>query len=114
MYVGHGPQDRPAAGARDSDRERVADLGLDLADVGRQLGTLLGGNYVNRFKVDGRAYKVIPQVGREARHGRPASSTFKIRAPDGKLVPVSAIATLDTSTAPRTLARFQQTDSLRV
>jgi multidrug efflux pump subunit AcrB len=31
------------------DRERIADLGLDLASVGRELGTLLGGAYVNRF-----------------------------------------------------------------
>jgi multidrug efflux pump len=31
------------------DRERIADLGLDLATVGREPGTLLGGNHVNRF-----------------------------------------------------------------
>jgi multidrug efflux pump len=95
-------------------RERVADLGLDLADVGRQLGVLLAGNYVNRFTVDGRAYKVIPQVGRDARAVAQNILDFKVRARDGKQVPVSAIATLETATAPRTLARFQQTDSFRV
>ena len=45
------------------DRERVADLGLDLAGVGRELGTLLGGAYVNRFNYFDRSYKVIPQIG---------------------------------------------------
>ena len=45
------------------DREQVADLGLDLASVGQELGTLLGGGYVNRFNYFDRSYKVIPQIG---------------------------------------------------
>jgi multidrug efflux pump len=45
------------------DRDRLADLGLDLASVGRELGTLLGGAYVNRFNFYDRSYKVIPQIG---------------------------------------------------
>jgi multidrug efflux pump len=96
------------------DRERVADLGLDLADVGRQLGTLLAGQYVNRFNLDGRAYKVIPQVGRESRDSPSSLLDFKIRTPDGAQVPLSAMARLVTDTAPRALTRFQQTDSFRI
>ena len=95
-------------------RERVADLGLDLTDVGRQLGVLVSGQYVNRFTIDGRAYKVIPQVGQAARAAAERILDFKIRTREGKLVPVSALATLETATAPRTLTRFQQTDSFRV
>ena len=95
-------------------RERVADLGLDLADVGRQLGILISGNYVNRFTREGRAYKVIPQVELDARAVAARLLDYKIRTRDGKQVPVSAIASLDTATAPRTLARFQQADSFRV
>ena len=60
---GHRPQDRPARGPVVIDREQVADLGLDLASVGRELGTLLGGGYVNRFNYFDRSYKVIPQIG---------------------------------------------------
>ena len=56
------------------DREQVADLGLDLASVGHELGTLLGGGYVNRFNYFDRSYKVIPQIGDDgARDGRPAA-----------------------------------------
>jgi multidrug efflux pump len=95
-------------------RERVADLGLDLADVGRQLGVLLAGNYVNRFTFEGRAYKVIPQVGGEARATADRLLDYKVRTRDGAQVPVSAIASLETFSAPRTLARFQQSDSFRV
>jgi multidrug efflux pump len=96
------------------DRARVADLGLDLADVGRQLGILLAGNYVNRFTLEGRAYKVIPQVGRDSRAAAENLLDYKIRLSDGSQIPVSAIARLETSTAPRTLSRFQQADSVRV
>ena len=95
-------------------RERVADLGLDLADVGRQLGILVSGNYVNRFTREGRAYKVIPQVNLTARAVASSLLDYKIRTRDGKQIPVSALATLETKTAPRTLARFQQADSFRV
>ncbi len=95
-------------------RERVADLGLDLAEVGQQLGILLAGNYVNRFTLDGRAYKVIPQVGSDSRSVAQNLLSYKIRLADGSQIPVSAIASLETFTAPRTLARFQQADSFRV
>lgn len=95
-------------------RERVADLGLDLADIGRQLGIMVSGNYVNRFTLDGRAYKVIPQVGKQARETAANLLDYKVRTRDGKQVPISAMVTLETATAPRTLARFQQNDSFRV
>jgi multidrug efflux pump len=96
------------------DRERVADLGLDLAEVGRQLAVLLAGNYVNRFSLEGRAYKVIPQVAGDSRTAAAQLLDYKIRTRDGAQVPFAAVAHLETSTAPRTLARFQQTDSFRV
>jgi multidrug efflux pump len=96
------------------DRERVADLGLDLAEVGRQLGVLLAGDYVNRFAVEGRAYKVIPQVGGNAREVASQLLDYKVRTRGGMQVPFSSVASLETSAAPRTLTRFQQADSFRV
>jgi multidrug efflux pump len=96
------------------DRERVADLGLDLAEVGRQLGVLLAGDYVNRFAVEGRAYKVIPQVGGNAREMASQLLDYKVRTRGGMQVPFSSVASLETSAAPRTLTRFQQADSFRV
>jgi multidrug efflux pump len=96
------------------DRERVADLGLDLADVGRQLGFLIAGNFVNRFTREGRAYKVIPQVEQSAREAAATLLDYKVRTRAGQQVPISSFARLETTTAPRTLARFQQADSFRV
>ncbi len=95
------------------DREQIADLGLDLAGVGQELGTLLGGAYVNRFNFFDRSYKVIPQIGDEGRSLGPLLD-LKIKTPDGQLVPVSAFTRIETSAAPRALNRFQQRNAVRV
>ncbi|MCI0427123.1 MAG: efflux RND transporter permease subunit, partial [Nitrospiraceae bacterium] len=96
------------------DRERLADLGLDLAGVGRELGTLLGGAYVNRFNYFDRSYKVIPQIGDKDRATVDPLLDFKIKTPGGQLVPVSTFTHIETNTAPRTLNRFQQRNSVRI
>ena len=96
------------------DRERVSDLGMDLAEVSRQLGAFLSANYVNRFDLQGTAYRVIPMV---ERHGRPdpdALLDLKLRTPDGALVPLSALARLEETVAPRVLAKFQQKNAFRI
>ena len=85
------------------DRERLADFGLDLAGVGRELGTLLGGAYVNRFNYFDRSYKVIPQIGDKDRATVDPLLDLKIKTPGGQLVPVSTFTHIETSTAPRTL-----------
>jgi multidrug efflux pump len=96
------------------DRERIADLGLDLAGVGQELGTLLGGAYVNRFNFFDRSYKVIPQIGDEGRATVDPLLDLKIKTPGGELVPVSTFTRIESSIAPRTLNRFQQRNAVRV
>ena len=96
------------------DRERIADLGLDLAAVGRELGTLLGGAYVNRFNYFDRSYKVIPQIGERDRATLGPLLDLKIKTPSGELVPVSTFTHIETISAPRTLNRFQQRNSARI
>jgi multidrug efflux pump len=92
----------------------VADLGLDLASVGRELGTLLGGGYVNRFNYYDRSYKVIPQIGEEGRGSVGPLLDLKIKTPNGQLVPVSTFTRIESSTAPRVLNRFAQRNAVRV
>ncbi len=91
-----------------------ADLGLDLASVGRELGTALGGGYVNRFNFFDRSYKVIPQIGDADRTTVGPLLDLKIKTPSGQLVPVSTFTHIESSTAPRTLNRFQQRNAVRV
>src|SRR5687767_3566386 len=96
------------------DRERLADLGLDLATAGRELGTLLGGAYVNRFNYFDRSYKVIPQIGEKDRATLEPLLDLKIKTPDGALVPVSTFMHIESATGPRTLNRFAQRNSARI
>jgi multidrug efflux pump len=96
------------------DRDQVADLGLDLASVGQELGTLLGGAYVNRFNFYDRSYKVIPQIGEKDRASIAPLLDLKIKTPSGELVPVSTFTHIETSAAPRTLNRFSQRNAVRI
>jgi multidrug efflux pump len=96
------------------DRERLADLGLDLAGVGQELGTLLGGGYVNHFNYYDRSYKVIPQIGDADRASVGPLLDLKVKTPTGQLVPVSTFTHIETSTAPRSLNRFQQRNAVKV
>ncbi|HEV7766014.1 MAG TPA: efflux RND transporter permease subunit [Thermoanaerobaculia bacterium] len=95
-------------------RDKLRSQGVDLAQAGRDLSTLVGGNYVNRFSIQGRSYKVIPQVKRSERLTADQLGDMYITGPNGKLVPLSTFATLETSTGPRDLKRFQQLNAVRI
>ena len=96
------------------DRERIADLGMDLASVSRQLGTLLSSNYINRFDLDGTAYRVIPMLERAGRADPTALLDLKLRTPSGDLIPLGAVAQLEDTVAPRVLSKFQQKNAFRI
>jgi multidrug efflux pump len=96
------------------DRDKVRSLGVDLSQAGQDLATVLGGNYVNRFSIQGRSYKVIPQVKGADRLTAEQLGDIHVTGPDGKLVPLSTFATLRTSTEPRELSRFQQLSAVRL
>ena len=94
------------------DREMVADLGLDLQRVGADIGSMLGGNYVNRFSIAGRSYKVVPQITRVDRLNPEQLRSMYVSGPDNQLVPLSTIATIRNSTVPRSMNRFQQLNAV--
>jgi len=72
----------------------------------------VGGNFVNRFDISGRSYKVIPQIQRVDRLNRTSSKT-SMSPPGGQLVPLSTIATLRNSTVPAFAQPFQQLNASR-
>jgi multidrug efflux pump len=96
------------------DREKVAELGINLSTVGQDIGSAVGGNYVNRFSVAGRSYKVIPQLLRTERMNPEQLQDIYVTGPDNKLVALSTIATLKDSVTPRTLNRFQQLNAVKL
>jgi multidrug efflux pump len=96
------------------DREKAAELGLNLQTVGQDLGSAIGGNFVNRFSVAGRSYKVIPQVLRSERLNPEQLQDIHVTGPNGQLVALGTIATLKDSVTPRALNRFQQLNAVKI
>ncbi len=96
------------------DRDKVAALGLNLQQVGADLTAAVGGNFVNRFNIAGRSYKVIPQVERIGRLNPEQLENIYVTGPNGQLVPLSTVASLRNSTEPRSLNRFQQLNAVKI
>ena len=96
------------------DRDKIAAMGLSLQQVGQDLGAALGGAYVNRFSIDGRSYKVIPQLKRTSRLNPDQLNDIYTMGPGGRLIPLSSIATIVDSVEPRSLNRFQQLNSVKI
>jgi multidrug efflux pump len=96
------------------DREKVADLGLDLQTVTNDVGTLLGGGYVNRFNMAGQSYKVIPQVKRVERLNPDDLASLYVTGPDGSLIRLDQVASISHTTEPRTINRMQQLNAVKI
>jgi multidrug efflux pump len=96
------------------DRDKLRSQGVDLSQAGQDLSTMLGGNYVNRFSIQGRSYKVIPQVKRAERLTPDQLSQIYVKGSADKLVPLSTFASLRNTTEPRSLNKFQQLNAVRI
>ena len=96
------------------DRDKVASMGLTMQSVGTDLSSMLSGNFVNRFNIDGRSYKVIPQIERAGRLTPDQLGDIYLTGPGGQLVPLSAVASIHSGVEPRTLNRFQQLNAVKI
>lgn len=96
------------------DRDKAAQLGLNMSDVGGALATMLGGNYTGYFSLDGRSYKVIPQVQQMSRLNAEEVLNYYIKTSDGESVPLSTVAHLETLTSPQSLNHFQQVNAATI
>jgi len=95
-------------------RDKAAELGLNLQTVGQDLSAAVGGNFVNRFSISGRSYKVIPQLLRVDRLTPEQLKDVYVTGPNGQLVALSSIATITDSVVPRSLNRFQQLNAVKL
>ena len=96
------------------DRDKVAYLGLNLQQVGYDVSSMLGGNYVNRFNIAGRSYKVIPQIKRTNRLNPDQLQDMYISGPTGQLVSLGTVAKVKNTTVARSLNRFQQLNAVKI
>ena len=95
-------------------RDKAAELGLNLQTVGQDLSAAAGGNFVNRFSIAGRSYKVIPQLLRVDRLNPDQLKDVYVTGPNGNLVALSSIATIHDTVTPRSLNRFQQLNAVKL
>ncbi|MGH8317385.1 MAG: efflux RND transporter permease subunit [Steroidobacteraceae bacterium] len=95
----------------DINRNMAGIMGVSMADLSQNLGALLSGNYVNRFDLNGRSYKVIPQVPDRFRANPSLLGRYYIRNSSGQLLPLSTLISTHTSVQPEFLPQFQQLNS---
>jgi len=94
------------------DRSKAASMGISTDEIGNALATLFGGNYINRFSLEGESYLVIPQVPRHFRLNPEQINTIYVQASsNNQLVPLSSIVNMQITTIPNTLNQFQQLNS---
>lgn len=98
----------------DIDRDMAAQLGLNMQDIGSALSAMLGGGYVNFFDLEGRSYKVIPQVEQRFRLNPDQLRYYFLRTASGAMVPLSTVVHLQTSVQPETINHFQQANSATI
>jgi multidrug efflux pump len=96
------------------DKDKVAALGLNLSQIGGDMGGMVGGNFVNRFDISGRSYKVIPQIERSGRLNPGQLQDVYVTGPNGKLIQLNTIATQRNTVVPRSLNRFQQLNAVKL
>ena len=96
------------------DREKASQLGIDMAQLSADLSGLLAGGYVNRFSIDNRSYKVIPQVQRIDRLTSDQLNNYYTRTQTGELVPMGTVIKLRESVQPQRLQHFQQVNSVTI
>jgi multidrug efflux pump len=96
------------------DRDKVASMGLDLRQIGEDMSAMMGGNYVNRFNIGGRSYKVIPQIERGSRLNPEQLQRIYVTGPNNRLMPLGSVATIKESAEPRSLNRFQQLNAVKL
>jgi multidrug efflux pump len=96
------------------DRNRAANLGIDMEEVGRNLSVMLGGHLINWFNLQERSYKVIPQVEQRFRLHSDMLDGYYVTTASGDLIPLSTIVRFKTSVEPSARTQFQQLNSITV
>jgi multidrug efflux pump len=93
------------------DRQKAAQMGVAMDDLGGTLAILLGEGEINRFTIDGRSYKVIAQVERAYRDNPGWLSSYYVRAESGDMLPLSTLVKVHDRARPTQLNQFQQLNS---
>ncbi len=88
------------------DRDAVLLLGIPLADVFSTMSAFLGSINVNDFNMFNRIYKVKIQADENYRLTKDNLNMFSVRAKNGAMIPITAVGSLDYTTGPGNIKKF--------
>ncbi len=95
-------------------RDKLADVGVDVDRVGRTLESMLGGRQVTRFKDSGEQYDVMVQVVPRDRSNPDDISDIYVRARNGEMVQLANLLSVREGVAPQTLNHFNRMRAVTV
>ena len=93
------------------DRDKIAQFGLTMQNIGNTFGSALSEAYINYFNYDGRSYQVIPQMMRQDRLNPDQILEYYIKNAAGGPIKLGTVATLEKQIVPESLNHFQQLNS---
>ncbi|OIP15549.1 MAG: multidrug transporter AcrB [Comamonadaceae bacterium CG_4_9_14_3_um_filter_60_33] len=89
-------------------RERAADLGVNVDAIARAIETMLGGRKVTRYKRGGEQYDVIVQTTASGRDTPDDIEAIFVRGKGTELIPLSSLVIIREVVVPRELIHFGQ------
>jgi multidrug efflux pump len=95
-------------------REKMADLSINVDTVGRTLETLLGGRQVTRFKKDGEQYDVIVWAGDRERASPSDIADMYVRGRNGEMVQLANLVDVKEGVSPQSLNHFNRLRAVKV
>ena len=98
----------------DVNREKIAAVGANVADVGRSIETMLGGRNVTRFKMGSEQYDVIVQVEDDARRTPGDLSNIFVRGENNSMIQLQNLATITETVAAKELNHFNKLRSATI
>lgn len=96
------------------DRERAADLGVNVDTLVRSVETMLGGRQVTRYKRDAEQFDVVVQTDLADRNVPTDIERIFVRGRNDAMIPLSALVKVRESVSPRELNHFNQRRSVSI
>jgi multidrug efflux pump len=98
----------------DVDRERAADMGVNVDAIARTVETMLGGRIVTRYKRDGEQYDVIVQTDSAQRSTPDDIDRLFVRGRNDAMIPLASLVKIREVVVPRELNHFGQRRSASI
>lgn len=96
------------------DRARAGELGVSVASIAETLRILIGGQDVTKLALDGKQFDVNLRAGEDHRRQIADLERYKVRAADGRLIPLSQVTRIDEGRGPSAIQRVARDRSILI